>query len=86
MRGGREAERLLEGLDAPADLVRQDAADLRERAVGVESVTAGGQEAQRDGGGLGRGQHQRRHAVAGPQAIAAGGAALGLDGDAQILE
>jgi len=52
---------------------------LGERAVGVEPVAARGEQAERDRGRLAGGEQQRRHPVAGAQAVAARRSALGLD-------
>ena len=78
-----DLERLLERLDAQPDAVGQHAVQLGERAVGVEPIAARGEQAERDRGRLAGGEQQRRHPVAGPQAVAAGRAALGLDRDPQ---
>jgi hypothetical protein len=62
----REAERLLERLDAQPHVVGQHAPDLRERAVGVKAVAARSDQPERDRGRLRGREHQWRHAVAGP--------------------
>ena len=85
----REAERRLERLDAAADGVRQDAVDLRERAVhavGREPEPPGRDEPEHDRRRLVVGEHERRQPEAGPEAVAAADAALALDRDAELLQ
>jgi hypothetical protein len=86
-----ERQRRLERLDTAPQRVRQDAANLRERAVhraalGVEALPLCGDEAEDDDDRLVLREHQRRQPVARPHPIAAADAALALDRDPELLE
>jgi hypothetical protein len=85
----REAERLLERLDLAAERRRQDAVDLRERAVDDLRALrpgAGREQPEHDGHRLLVAEHQRRQPVAGPDPVAAAHAPLPLDGNPEPLE
>ena len=90
-RGRREAERLLERHDLAAQLGREHAQDLRERAVdrlvaAAERRSARTDQPEHDGDGLVVVQHQRRQAIARADAVAAADAALPLDRDVERLQ
>ena len=87
----REVQSLLESLDPPTQAVGKDAVDLRERPVdrlggARETEAPRGERPERDHDRLVVGEHERREAEAGTDAIPASDAALALDRDAEILE
>ncbi len=90
-RAARETERLLQRLHLTAQRGGEHAQDLLERAVhriclALGRETARADQAEHDRHGLVVGQHQRREAVAGADAVAAADAALPLDRDVERLQ
>ncbi len=81
----------LDGADAVADGGREDALDFGEGAFDGgggdgESEAAGGEEPEGDGEGFVIGKHQGREFETGAEFVGAVTAALGLDGDTEVLE
>ena len=86
-----EAERLLERLDLAAERRREDAVDLRERAVdgvrrAVRRRAARREQPEHDRDRLLVAEHQRRQPVARADPVAAADAALSLDRDPELLQ
>ncbi len=86
-----EVEGGLERLDAASQTVRKHPVDLRERALdrllrARQPEPPGGLHAERDRNRLVVGEHQRRQAIARPDAIAAADPSLTLDRNPEVLE